>query len=464
MSPKATFYPDSFLSPQAQNLFLACNCDFPLSPENKNCPCVTSDGFLVMDAVGCHLCDYVAKGDYFSAVRSISHTMHLCSHNFNVEAFKVNEHSLNWLTMPSHFANLRNLALKQNSVDRLLSMLQLISMLDFSLSRLLVDERGRSPNHFTAVIEDPRLATFLTPPTLSVLKLLFGPPTSLNLRNLFWHGFVSPSDYYMHKGHIVPRINELDVRPDGLNPLTSFVVASCGLWSSWASLYRAVSELNPTRRVNDSLIESARLWFPDLPSADDIMIHSLEDASKFLPSVNISRLWLWKVHYMDLLAGSSEGQRLSSYQCEKRNNLFKVALRLAALMRRFDAYVRVVCQSYSTYVPLAHEDVPVWKKAANKKSISLKKFCDISVPALLASLSVPILCCCHIKGIWDSWFAGDFISNEATASPQFILPKDYSALITCFEVLEARLTATIGTHNFLKIHKILALFKLPHPQ
>lgn len=147
-----------------------------------------------MEHVASHLGDFVDKGDYLSAIQAISHTMRLCQKNFYVEAFHYNSYCLKWLSTPLHFVRLRNTAQNRSTLDRLLAMLQVISMLDFSISHLLTDEKGRSPNHLTAALEDPRLTKFLNASTRSVLKVLFGPVTSLNLRNIFWHGFVSLAD------------------------------------------------------------------------------------------------------------------------------------------------------------------------------------------------------------------------------------------------------------------------------
>ncbi|KAM3174562.1 hypothetical protein ACTXT7_010277 [Hymenolepis weldensis] len=187
------FYPESFLSPRSKELLLACG-KVRDSPEESNCPCVTCDGFIVMEFIAVHLGDFVEKGDYLSAIQSIAHTMQFCQRNFYTDAFHYNPHCLNWLNMPLHFVRLRNSSKNCTSLDRLLAMLQVTSMLEFSLSRLLTDENGRSPNHLSATLEDKRLGKFLNLATRSVLKVLFGPVTSLNLRNILWHGFVSPRD------------------------------------------------------------------------------------------------------------------------------------------------------------------------------------------------------------------------------------------------------------------------------
>ncbi len=156
---------------------------------------MTPDGRLVEDVIGAHLDTSVDNGDFLTAVRSIAHTLHLCSINFSTSAVSLGgDTTPSWIFTEDQLRRLTSLTLKGVPSDRLPITLQLISMLELSLTQLLVDDKGRRPNHLTAAINDPRLASILNPPTVAILKLLFGPVTSLNLRNLYWHGFISPSD------------------------------------------------------------------------------------------------------------------------------------------------------------------------------------------------------------------------------------------------------------------------------
>ncbi|KAL5109696.1 hypothetical protein TcWFU_000504 [Taenia crassiceps] len=646
LSSESIFRPDSFLPPLAKELFHACRSDEFLSSDDRNCPCVTCDGFLVMDNVAFHLKDFVEKGDYHSAVRSIAHTMRLCQENFYIDAFQFNAYSLSWLTMPLHFARLRNIVSSGNPIDRFVSTLQLISMLDFSLSHL-VDKAGRAPRNLTAALDDPRLIPFLNAPTRSILKILFGPVTSLNLHTLFWQGFVSLSDFenevpvcllyflfalvlsideqllctldrheviqsklseclkafstellpndsyspfireprnvnpvflkpfvnlfisrryfdatclgvlciasvlrnefcrvinwpegvltpiltlnvilqmrlpksiprpvrleewkefeqcigsinllllsgvfsaeegprlrrrlahgelfemsisdcviwegiarrlklcifllldHMRGGNTALIIRNLDVRPDIFNPLAHYAVAACELWSTWASFFRVVAEVNHLRQPRRLLLRGAQLWFPELPEWDAVSLHSSEDANKFLPTVDMSRLWLWKAHYVCGRSGSRHDGNRSP---------FKVAQRLVGIMRDLAACTKFAFDQYSIFSSFFSK---------NKNEVdSAETFCEAVVPQLLAVLSVPVLCCCHKAGIWNTWFAGCFIANDIDTNGASNLPKNNHVILNQFDSFGDKLISVLKTKKNRAIQGTLSAFMIPPP-
>ncbi|KAL5961273.1 Endoplasmic reticulum membrane-associated RNA degradation protein, partial [Taenia solium] len=650
-SSGSIFRPDSFLSPLAKDLFHVCRGDEILSLNDRNCPCVTCDGFLVMDNVAFHLEDFVEKGDYHSAVRSIAHTMRLCQENFYIDAFQFNAYSLSWLNMPLHFVRLRNIISSSNHIDRFVSILQLISMLDFSLSHLLVDEAGRTPKNLTAALDDPRLISFLNAPTRSILKILFGPMTSLNLHTLFWQGFVSPSDFeneipvcllyflfalvlsideqllstldkpvvvqsklsecltafssellpsdsyspflrepenvnpvflkpfvnlfmtrryfdaaclgvlciasvlrnefcrvinwpegvlapedkifltlnvilqmrphksipkpirleewkkfeqcigpinllllggvfsaeggprlrrrlahgelfeksisdcviwegiarrlkfciflllnHMRGGNTALIIRDLDVRPDIFNPLAHYAVAACELWSAWASFFRVVAEVNPLPQPRQLLLRRAQLWFPELPKWDDISLHSIEDASKFLPTVDISRLWLWKVQYVC-------NRDVSRH--DGNHSPFRVAQRLVGILQDLATCYKFAFDQYSIFSSFS---------GRNQNEVdSAVRYCKVIVPQLLAVLSIPVLCCCHKAGIWNTWFAGCFIANESDAIGLSNLPKNNHVLLNEFDIFGNNLISVLKTKSNQSIKDTLHKFVVPTP-
>ncbi|VDM18622.1 unnamed protein product [Hydatigera taeniaeformis] len=645
------FRPDSFLSPLAKDLFRACRSDEPLTFTDRHCPCVTADGFLVMDNVAFHLEDFVERGDYLSAIRSIAHTMRLCQDNFYVDAFQLNAYSLSWLNMPLHFVRLRNIVSRGNHIDQFVSVLQLISMLDFSLTHLIVDENGRVPKNLSVALDDPCLVSFLNAPTLSILKILFGPVTSLNLHIRFWHGFVSPADFknevatcllyflfalvlsideqllstrnkpvvvqsklseclkafsadllpsdnyspflrepeyvnpvflkpfvdlfmkrryfdatclgvlciasvlrnefcqvidwpegvlspednvfltlttilQMRPNKSIPRtigldewkkyeqcigpinllllggvfsaeegpllrrrlahgelfemsisdcvtwegiarrlkfcifllmnhlrggntaliIRDFDFRPDIFNPLAHYAVASCGLWSAWASFFRVVAEVNPLPLPRSLLLKRGKLWFPELPEWDRILLHSMEDASMFLPMVDISRLWLWKAHYIC-------GRNMSRH--DGNHSPFKVAQRLVGLLQHLESCSKFAFNQYSILNTFSSSNQKEVDKAVT--------FCKIIVPKLLAVFSVLVLCCCHKAGIWSTWFAGSFVANESDTIGLANLPKSNHVLINSFATFGTKLASALENQDNNTIKDILLKFMIPLP-
>ncbi|VDO01056.1 unnamed protein product [Rodentolepis nana] len=657
------FYPESFLSARAKELFYSCG-KIRDSPNDFNCPCVTCDGFIDMEHVGYHLEDFVEKGNYLSAIESIAHTMQLCQKNFYIDAFHCNPYCLKWLNMPLHFVRLRNNSKKHDSIDRLLATLQVISMLEFSITHLLIDENGRSPNHFNAALEDKRLEEFINPPTRSVLKILFGPVNSLNLRNIFWHGFVSPHDMetlvpecilyflfalviaideqltaaiiphsiresqlsqcfkilteeiliqdrysptlkepeginavflksfgelfikrryfdascigvlcinsvlrnefckaidwpagvltsedrffltlsgilkmqlyksnhqpvtledwqrfeqqvgsvnllllgsiftanngpklrkhiahgelfetsitdsamwegiarrlkfclflllnYMRSGSTSLVLRDLDVRPDAFNPLARYATTACGLWTTWATLYRVYSELNVVHPTRSAYYVAARKWFPQLPDLDKINLHSVDEAAEFLPSVDISRLWIWKAHYfMKFKDLSAENQSLSECRYEDKRNPFKTVQWLTRVIQDLDKCLK---EYFDHYLAYSNEDRYLVKA---KKAEVMDRFCGLIFPELLAVASIPVLCCCYKECIWKTWFSGAFIASECDDIGDSAIPKEGHVLINSFATWESKITSVSKTFEIDRIQKALRSLWIPYPE
>ncbi|KAM7537607.1 hypothetical protein Aperf_G00000068377 [Anoplocephala perfoliata] len=602
-----------------------------------------------MEHVASHLGDSVDKGDYLSAIQSIAHTMRLCQQNFYVEAFHYNSYTLKWLSTPLHFVRLRNTAQIHNNLDRLLAMLQVISMLDFSISHLLTDERGRSPNHLTAALEDPRLTKFLNAPMRSVLKILFGPVTSLNLRNIFWHGFVSLADIemnipecllyflfavvlsidehltnasdtysigesklpqcfkvlteeilpeenfspvsrgpkdikvdllkpffelltnrryidatcigvlcissilrnefcrsinwlegvftpknqffltlngilkmqlfrsnlqpltledwkqfeqhvgsinllllgsvfsaeegprlrerlahgelfetsvsdsvmwegiarrlklcvflllnHMKSGNTAVIVREFDIRPDIFNPLARYAVAACELWSMWAAFYRMASEITPVHCSNRDLYNAALKWFPTLPSIGDVSLHSFDDASEFLLSVDISRLWIWKAYYRT--------------KFRDKRSPFKAAQSLARIIHNLNTCLRLAFDQYSQYCSIDARDL----RGNDLKTV--ERFTQVIVPRLLAVMSIPVLCCCHKEGIWKTWFLGAFFAKESNEVGRANIPNDSFELINSFAVFESKMTSALEAADNHRIESVLKSMRISNPK
>ena len=82
----------------------------------------------------------------------------------------------------------------------------------------------------------------------------------------------------MRWGSTVTAIRDVDVRPDSFNPLSRYAATACELWSSWASFYQVVAEIRPVPKIRKSLSNNARLWFPNLPETDSVLLHTVEDA------------------------------------------------------------------------------------------------------------------------------------------------------------------------------------------
>nr|CDS34752.2 transmembrane protein C6orf70 [Hymenolepis microstoma] len=669
------FYPESFLSPRAKELFCACGKTSD-SPDEFNCPCVTCDGFIIVEHIAHHLEDFVEKEDYLSAIQSIAHTMQLCQRNFYIDAFHYNPYCLKWLSMPLDFVRLRNSSKNHDSIDRLLAMLQVTSMLEFSISHLLIDENGHSPNHFNAALEDEGLEKFLNPPTRSLLKILFGPVNSLNLRNILWHGFLSPHDMetlvpecilyflfalvlaideqltgavlshsvwesklsqcfkilteeiliqdsysptpkepeginavflkpfvelfikrryfdancigvlcinsilrnefckainwpegvltsedrffltldgilkmqlYKSNHHPVtledwlhfeqqvgsfnllllgsvftanngPRLRkhiahgelfvtsitdspmwegiarrlkfcvflllnqmrsgskavvlrDLVVRPDAFNPLGRYATATCGLWTTWATLYHVYSELNAIHPTRSGYIVAARKWFPQLPDFNKINLNSVDEAAQFLPSVDISRLWIWKAHYFTKFKGlSTENQSLSECRYQDKRNPFKTAQWLTRVVQSLDKCLKEYFDRYLEYCDVQLLSLFILFLKTDKyylkpdKVADMDRFCRVIISDLLAAASIPVMCCCYKECIWKTWFSGAFLARECDEFGDLTVPKDSHVLINSFDTWESKIKSVLKTCEIVRIEKALKSLWIPHPE
>ncbi|KAF8567938.1 hypothetical protein P879_02626 [Paragonimus westermani] len=103
-------------------------------------------------------------------------------------------HMFNWLSDPAEFLELHTRLPCFNPVDRVLVVLRLSSMFEFSLGRLYWTPERKCANTMKGILKSSLLAEVCGENCLLLIRLFCGPVTSLNLRNLFWHGFVSPHD------------------------------------------------------------------------------------------------------------------------------------------------------------------------------------------------------------------------------------------------------------------------------
>ncbi|CAG0886512.1 unnamed protein product [Darwinula stevensoni] len=81
-------------------------------------------------------------------------------------------------------------------VQSLLSLLLVSSHLERALGNVYWQMDRSVPIHMRDLLSSPHLKAIFEPDLMEMLQVLVGPPVSLNLRNLVWHGFLSPSEAY----------------------------------------------------------------------------------------------------------------------------------------------------------------------------------------------------------------------------------------------------------------------------
>eukprot|EP00092_Neocalanus_flemingeri_P001078 GFUD01001149.1.p1 GENE.GFUD01001149.1~~GFUD01001149.1.p1 ORF type:complete len:655 (-),score=153.21 GFUD01001149.1:11-1975(-) len=104
---------------------------------------------------------------------------------------------LDWTSQPSHFAKCWEM-LKQNDEGEHTTecLLLLTPILERSLGDLLisVDKNVKVPALLRDLLKRQELFELLGTPCMTFLRIIFGSPHSLNLRNIVWHGFGFPGE------------------------------------------------------------------------------------------------------------------------------------------------------------------------------------------------------------------------------------------------------------------------------
>ncbi|XP_033112863.1 endoplasmic reticulum membrane-associated RNA degradation protein-like isoform X2 [Anneissia japonica] len=74
------------------------------------------------------------------------------------------------------------------------SLLLSTAALERALGDVYLTKNRPCPAMLKDLLVTPELSTILGPTAIHILHILIGPPTSLNLRNILWHGFAAPAE------------------------------------------------------------------------------------------------------------------------------------------------------------------------------------------------------------------------------------------------------------------------------
>ena len=118
--------------------------------------------------------------------------INLKQHEFE-ERFK---DSLQWTGCNNRFAHCFSLLKSSNRADHNLCLLLLTSSLEHALGDVYLSYSGASqcPSLLKDLLATCELKDVFGETVISLLHILIGPPSSLNLRNVLWHGFAAPSE------------------------------------------------------------------------------------------------------------------------------------------------------------------------------------------------------------------------------------------------------------------------------
>ena len=142
----------------------------------------------------------VRNSDYFDAVKRL-HSLCEAIHQviINLEQHEFEEQyndNLQWTGCNDRFVNCFSLLKSSNPADQNLCLLLLTSSLEHALGDVYLTYSGASqcPSLLKDLLATSELKDVFGETVISLLHILIGPPSSLNLRNVLWHGFTAPGE------------------------------------------------------------------------------------------------------------------------------------------------------------------------------------------------------------------------------------------------------------------------------
>uniref|UniRef100_A0A8C6XBU9 ER membrane associated RNA degradation n=1 Tax=Naja naja TaxID=35670 RepID=A0A8C6XBU9_NAJNA len=136
--------------------------------------------------------------DYINSVRSLGplcESIHLHLKSLTVEQFE-NQFVvwLQWTNCPEIFLEMFDTIKNPHDAALALSLMKLTSCLERALGDVFLLIGKDCPFLLRDLLASQELVSIFGQPVMDVLKVFIGPPDSLNLRNILWHGFVSAKE------------------------------------------------------------------------------------------------------------------------------------------------------------------------------------------------------------------------------------------------------------------------------
>lgn len=138
--------------------------------------------------------------DYHDAVRRLHplcHAIHKECMSLSQPEFEERyKASLQWTGYDTRFLDCFSLLKSSNMADHNLCFLLLTSSLEHSLGNVYLSYSSASqcPSLLKDLLATQELKEVFGDTIVSLLHILIGPPSSLNLRNVLWHGFAAPAE------------------------------------------------------------------------------------------------------------------------------------------------------------------------------------------------------------------------------------------------------------------------------
>lgn len=138
--------------------------------------------------------------DYHAAVMRL----HPVCHAIHQELINLHQHeferrykpSLLWTGCETRFLDCFTLLKSSNAADHNLCLLLLTSSLERALGDVYLSYSCalQCPSLLKDLLATQELKEVFGDTVISLLHILIGPPSSLNLRNVLWHGFAGPGE------------------------------------------------------------------------------------------------------------------------------------------------------------------------------------------------------------------------------------------------------------------------------
>ena len=131
-------------------------------------------------------------------IQPICHAIHEELHNCrDYKEFEAqHKFSLQWMGCDTRFSEFLELLKSSATADQNLCLLLVTSSLEHALGNIYLSFSSSSqcPSLLKDLLATQEIKEVFGDVVVCLLHILLGPPSSLNLRNILWHGFASPGE------------------------------------------------------------------------------------------------------------------------------------------------------------------------------------------------------------------------------------------------------------------------------
>ncbi|KAK7103303.1 hypothetical protein V1264_018232 [Littorina saxatilis] len=204
--------PDTALSPAVRRLICGIGCDHcdqirfdeNESRSNANSGCLVSTVDLRLDQIAALLPAPDNTAEYFEkAVSALAPVFAQCQHALSSAATASNSDlqsillsKLWWTQSQQVFCDFMEMMKTDLTAcpENIISLLLVSAVLERSLGNVYLLKGSQCPSMLKDLLATEELADILGVSVVQMLRVVMGPPISLNLRNVAWHGFLADGE------------------------------------------------------------------------------------------------------------------------------------------------------------------------------------------------------------------------------------------------------------------------------